>query len=128
MLLYCCLSDVNQIEHSRSFERSSSKIKKLFLRILKLCVYQTEINEEEAPLCVICSNILAANSMKHNKLKQHLETLHRISTTRSHRDSNPENEEARQSENFSKLPDHVQSGPETVPALVGQCEMMHHLA
>ncbi|GFY16069.1 zinc finger BED domain-containing protein 5 [Trichonephila clavipes] len=31
---------------------------------------------EEKPLCVICSKILAADSMKPNKLKRHFETLH----------------------------------------------------
>lgn len=36
----------------------------------------TDINEEERPLCVICSKILATDSMKPNKLKRHLETLH----------------------------------------------------
>ncbi|GFW01680.1 zinc finger BED domain-containing protein 5 [Trichonephila clavipes] len=36
----------------------------------------TEVNGEEKPLCVICSKILAADSMKHNKLKRHFETLH----------------------------------------------------
>lgn len=36
----------------------------------------TEVNEEERPLCVICSKILAADSMKPNKLKRHLEKLH----------------------------------------------------
>ncbi|GFW44670.1 SCAN domain-containing protein 3 [Trichonephila clavipes] len=36
----------------------------------------TEVNGEEKPLCVICSNILAADSMKPNKLKRHFETLH----------------------------------------------------
>lgn len=35
----------------------------------------TEVNEER-PLCIICSKILAADSMKPNKLKRHLETLH----------------------------------------------------
>ncbi|GFX36237.1 protein FAM200B [Trichonephila clavipes] len=34
-------------------------------------------NIEEKPLCVICSKILAADSMKPNKLKRHFETLHR---------------------------------------------------
>ncbi|GBN31491.1 hypothetical protein AVEN_54747-1 [Araneus ventricosus] len=43
-----------------------------------------------------------------------------IPTTRRHKDCGPENEEARQSENFSKLPHHLQSGHEAVPALVGQ--------
>ncbi|GFV20186.1 zinc finger BED domain-containing protein 5 [Trichonephila clavipes] len=33
-------------------------------------------NREEKPLCVICSKILAADSMKPNKLKRHFETLH----------------------------------------------------
>ncbi|GFW90347.1 zinc finger BED domain-containing protein 5 [Trichonephila clavipes] len=33
-------------------------------------------NREENPLCVICSKILAADSMKPNKLKRHFETLH----------------------------------------------------
>ncbi|KAK4881110.1 hypothetical protein RN001_004429 [Aquatica leii] len=37
----------------------------------------TEVNDEERPLCVICSKILAADSMKTNKLKRHLETLYR---------------------------------------------------
>ena len=36
----------------------------------------TEVNEEERPLCIICSKMLAADSMKPNKLKRHLETLH----------------------------------------------------
>lgn len=36
----------------------------------------TEVNEEERPLCIICSKTLAADSMKPNKLKRHLETLH----------------------------------------------------
>ncbi|GFW52159.1 hypothetical protein TNCV_2426061 [Trichonephila clavipes] len=36
----------------------------------------TEVNGEEKPLCVICSKILAADSMKPNKLKRDFETLH----------------------------------------------------
>ncbi|GFT10367.1 zinc finger BED domain-containing protein 5 [Trichonephila clavipes] len=36
----------------------------------------TEVNGEEKPLCVICSKILAADSMKPNKLERHFETLH----------------------------------------------------
>ncbi|GFX41248.1 protein FAM200B [Trichonephila clavipes] len=36
----------------------------------------TEVNGEEKPLCVICSKILAADSMKPKKLKRHFETLH----------------------------------------------------
>ncbi|GFU53065.1 protein FAM200B [Trichonephila clavipes] len=36
----------------------------------------TEVNGEEKPLCVICSKILAADSMKPNKLKRHFKTLH----------------------------------------------------
>ncbi|GFV52049.1 zinc finger BED domain-containing protein 5 [Trichonephila clavipes] len=36
----------------------------------------TEVNGEEKPLCVICSKILEADSMKSNKLKRHFETLH----------------------------------------------------
>ncbi|GFW08901.1 zinc finger BED domain-containing protein 5 [Trichonephila clavipes] len=35
----------------------------------------TEVNGKEKP-CVICSKILAADSMKPNKLKRHFETLH----------------------------------------------------
>ncbi|GFX63732.1 zinc finger BED domain-containing protein 5 [Trichonephila clavipes] len=38
----------------------------------------TEVNGEEKPLCVICSKILAADSMKPNKLKRHFETLHEV--------------------------------------------------
>ncbi|GFX94657.1 zinc finger BED domain-containing protein 5 [Trichonephila clavipes] len=42
----------------------------------------TEVNGEEKPLCVIWSKILAADSMKPNKLKRHFETLHEgLSTT-----------------------------------------------
>ncbi|GFU90315.1 SCAN domain-containing protein 3 [Trichonephila clavipes] len=37
-----------------------------------------EVNGEEKPLSVICSKILAADSMKPNKLKRHFETLHAI--------------------------------------------------
>ncbi|XP_035208276.1 zinc finger BED domain-containing protein 5-like [Stegodyphus dumicola] len=36
----------------------------------------TKVNEEQRPLCIICSKILAADSMKPNKLQRHLETLH----------------------------------------------------
>ncbi|GFX28794.1 putative RNA-directed DNA polymerase from transposon X-element [Trichonephila clavipes] len=36
----------------------------------------TEVNGEEKRMCVICSKILAADSMKPNKLKRHFETLH----------------------------------------------------
>ncbi|GFT10767.1 zinc finger BED domain-containing protein 5 [Trichonephila clavipes] len=36
----------------------------------------TEVNGEVKPLCVICSKILPADSMKPNKLKRHFETLH----------------------------------------------------
>ncbi|GFW30759.1 protein FAM200B [Trichonephila clavipes] len=36
----------------------------------------TEVNGEERPLCVIYSRILAADSIKPNKLKRHCETLH----------------------------------------------------
>ncbi|GFX56776.1 zinc finger BED domain-containing protein 5 [Trichonephila clavipes] len=36
----------------------------------------TEVNGEEKPLCIICSKILAADSMKPNKLERHFETLH----------------------------------------------------
>ncbi|GFW03015.1 SCAN domain-containing protein 3 [Trichonephila clavipes] len=36
----------------------------------------TEVNGEEKPPCVICSKILAADSMKPKKLKKHFETLH----------------------------------------------------
>ncbi|GFT08556.1 protein FAM200B [Trichonephila clavipes] len=32
--------------------------------------------EKKSPMCVICSKILAADSMKLNKLKTHFETLH----------------------------------------------------
>ncbi|GFV13315.1 hypothetical protein TNCV_3656351 [Trichonephila clavipes] len=35
-----------------------------------------EVTGEEKPLCVICSKILAADSMKPNKLKRNFETLH----------------------------------------------------
>ncbi|GFW02641.1 SCAN domain-containing protein 3 [Trichonephila clavipes] len=35
-----------------------------------------DFSGEEKPLCVICSKILAADSMKPNKLKRHFETLH----------------------------------------------------
>ncbi|GFY19400.1 zinc finger BED domain-containing protein 5 [Trichonephila clavipes] len=38
----------------------------------------TEVNGEEKPLCVISSKILAADSVKPNKLKRHFETLHAI--------------------------------------------------
>jgi hypothetical protein len=34
------------------------------------------INGEERPQCVLCLSVLAADSMKPNKLKRHLETKH----------------------------------------------------
>lgn len=42
--------------------------------------------------------------------------LSKILTTKSHRDSSPENEEAKLSEIFSELPDHLQSEYEAMPA------------
>ncbi|GFU43219.1 hypothetical protein TNCV_1566731 [Trichonephila clavipes] len=48
------------------------------IRYVHIHSYITEVNGEEKPLCVICSKILAADSMKPNKLKRHFETLHAI--------------------------------------------------
>ncbi|XP_063902632.1 zinc finger BED domain-containing protein 5-like [Zophobas morio] len=53
-----------------------SKSRKYSQEYIKFGFTSTEVNEEERPLCVICSKILAADSMKPNKLKRHLETLH----------------------------------------------------
>lgn len=53
--------------------------------------------------------------------------LSRILTTRNHRNSSPENEKARLSENFLKFLDHFQSGQEAVPLLLGLCEVVLHL-
>ncbi|KAM3838159.1 zinc finger BED domain-containing protein 5-like [Diretmus argenteus] len=36
----------------------------------------TVVGDEERPVCVLCLKTLAADSMKPNKLKRHLETLH----------------------------------------------------
>lgn len=43
---------------------------------LSLGFTKTVINDEERLQCVICLSILAADSMKPNKLKRHLETKH----------------------------------------------------
>ncbi|KAL1264119.1 hypothetical protein QQF64_004474 [Cirrhinus molitorella] len=34
------------------------------------------VGDEERPQCVVCLKILASDSMKPNKLRRHLETLH----------------------------------------------------
>ncbi|XP_031333855.1 zinc finger BED domain-containing protein 5-like [Photinus pyralis] len=52
------------------------KSRKYSQEYLKFGFTCTEVNEEERPLCVICRKTLAADSMKPNKLKRHLETLH----------------------------------------------------
>lgn len=52
------------------------KSRKYSQEYLNLGFTSTEVNEEERPLCIICSKMLAADSMKPNKLKRHLETLH----------------------------------------------------
>lgn len=52
------------------------KSRKYSQEYLNFGFISTEVNEEERPLCVFCSKILAADSMKPNKLKRHLETLH----------------------------------------------------
>lgn len=52
------------------------KSRKYSEEYLKFGFTSTEVNQEERPMCVICSKILAADSMKPNKLKRHLETLH----------------------------------------------------
>ena len=36
----------------------------------------TTVGNEERPQCVLCLKVLASGSMKPNKLKRHLETLH----------------------------------------------------
>lgn len=46
---------------------------------------------------------------------------------KSYRDSSPESEEPKLSENFSILPKHLQSGHELSLSLLGQSEVMHHL-
>lgn len=53
-----------------------TKSRKYCAEYLNYGFTSTEVNEEERPLCVICSKTLAAESMKPNKLKRHLETLH----------------------------------------------------
>ena len=54
-----------------------SKIRKYDQAYLNFGFTSTEISGEEKPQCVICFKILAADSMKPNKLKRHLETLHK---------------------------------------------------
>ncbi|GFW85421.1 zinc finger BED domain-containing protein 5 [Trichonephila clavipes] len=52
------------------------KSRKYFQEYLNFGFTITVGNREEKPLCVICSKIFAADSMKPNKLKRHFETLH----------------------------------------------------
>ncbi|GFV70457.1 hypothetical protein TNCV_4798761 [Trichonephila clavipes] len=52
------------------------KPRKYYQEYLNFELTIAEVNGEEKPMCVICSKILAADSMKPNKLKRHLETLH----------------------------------------------------
>ncbi|GFX98038.1 zinc finger BED domain-containing protein 5 [Trichonephila clavipes] len=52
------------------------KSKKYSQEYLNFGFTVTEVNGEEKPLCVICSKIFAADSMKPNKLERHFETLH----------------------------------------------------
>lgn len=55
---------------------SKIKSRKYSQEYLNFGFTTTKINEEERPMCVICLKILAADSMKPNKLRRHLETLH----------------------------------------------------
>ncbi|GFW07830.1 putative RNA-directed DNA polymerase from transposon X-element [Trichonephila clavipes] len=48
----------------------------LLLGYLNFGFTVSEVKGEEKPMCVICSKILAADSMKPNKLERHFETLH----------------------------------------------------
>ncbi|GFU02995.1 SCAN domain-containing protein 3 [Trichonephila clavipes] len=52
------------------------KSRKYFQECLNFGFTITEVTGEEKTLCVIFSKILAADSMKHNKLKSHFKTLH----------------------------------------------------
>ncbi|GFT73897.1 zinc finger MYM-type protein 6 [Trichonephila clavipes] len=52
------------------------KSRKYFQECLNFGFNITEVTGEEKTLCVIFSKILAADSMKHNKLKSHFKTLH----------------------------------------------------
>lgn len=36
----------------------------------------TKVGDEERPVCLLCLKMLAADSMKPNKLRRHLKTLH----------------------------------------------------
>ena len=53
-----------------------TKSKKYSQEYLNFGFTSTEVNREERPLCVIWLKNLAADSMKPNKLKRHLKTLH----------------------------------------------------
>lgn len=53
-----------------------AKTRKYEENYLPLSFTKTVINGEEHPQCVICLNILAADSMKPNTLKRHIETKH----------------------------------------------------
>jgi hypothetical protein len=54
-----------------------SKTRKYDQAYLNLGFTSIEISGEEKPQCVICLKVLAADSLKPNKLKRHLETLHK---------------------------------------------------
>lgn len=73
-------SDDCEASTSASAQKSHApklKSRKYAEEYLNFGFIKTEVNDEERPLCVICSKILAADSMKPNKLKRHLETLHK---------------------------------------------------
>lgn len=57
--------------------RPKSKTRKYDPSYLNLGFTSLEVDGEEKPQCVICLKVLAADSMKPNKLQRHLETLHR---------------------------------------------------
>lgn len=59
---------------------------------------------------------------------QHRENLSGISTGRSHRDLSIDKEKIKLSENWSKLPEHIQSKHETVATLFGVGEVPLYLA
>lgn len=68
---------IEKEDHSRSTNQPPrSKTRKYNNSYLALGFTVNTVGDEERPVCVLCLKTLAGDSMKPNKLKRHLETLH----------------------------------------------------
>lgn len=66
----------NENNGNTTSQNSKTKYIKYDPSYLSLGITYKIINDQERPMCLLCMNTLASDSMKPNKLKRHLEKVH----------------------------------------------------